>query len=99
MFKLFDNIKTKALLYRRKGKSSNLATKERENMSKKEKLIQTLEEKGDKTFLKSLKIDVCLKCVNDLKTINEKLSSEKDLKVLNLVSEKLEEVKKLLGGF
>lgn len=68
-------------------------------MSKKERLIKTLEEKGDKTFLKNIKIDTCLKCVNDLKVINEKLSSEKDLKVLDLVSEKLEEVKKLLGGF
>ena len=67
-------------------------------MSKKEKLIKTLEEKGDKIFLKNLKIDTCLKCVNDLKVINERLSSEKDLKILDAVSEKLEEVKKMLGG-
>lgn len=67
-------------------------------MSKKEKLIKTLEEKGEKTFLKNCKVEMCLKIVNDLQIINKKLSSEKDLKTLDLVSGMLEEVKKMLGG-
>lgn len=67
-------------------------------MCNKRKLIEILEKKGNKEFLKEIKMDTLESVVIDLQKISTKLTIDLSLSTIDTICEKIKEVKKLLGG-
>lgn len=62
-------------------------------MANRNKIIKMLENN------KEVKIKTCLNCVESLREINKRISSDLPLEKLDAVCEKLEEIKKILNIF
>lgn len=60
-------------------------------MRTRNKVIKNLENN------KTVKIETCINCVEALREINKRISSELPLNKLDTISQKLEEIKKILN--